>query len=456
VPKQSACVALMQLCVPMAFAQLPPVPETPAAELHDKPRLFIAQQSLNLGTVLEGDKHPVRWRLENRGKTDLVIERIKSSCGCAVVELKDNEKVIPPGGSLELKTVFNSQGYRGLQTKTVTVYSNDPTEPELRLEFKANVQTLYDVRPPRMVNLRSVRRGETAASDVAIYPGPGQKAVKILDLQVPDDSPLSFAHEPFDAGGGTAQRIRMTVDKNVSLGTLIAKVTVKLSVDGIERERVISIRGQVVGDLTWNPKVVDVTRQPSPRGKRLTPVTIQSTDKLPFDILGAGAGVLFDVDFKPAGKTRKRTKYSVFLTLRDDAPTGPFGAMLEVQTSSLDQPLIRVPIFGIVAAPIEVEPPMIRLRHDDTPAGTHRRVKLQVLPQLKLEISEITCDNDAVEASVDRKASARYRHLRYLDVRLRSRLRSGTHQAVLTVTTNIAGAERLSIPVTIEVPADPD
>ncbi|MGB2986525.1 MAG: hypothetical protein WBE26_11660, partial [Phycisphaerae bacterium] len=239
-----------------------------------------------------------------------------------------------------------------------------------------------------------------------------------------------------------------------SLGIATAKVTLKLSIDGIERERVVSLRGEVVGDLTWRPKTIDATRQASQWGKQFAPVTIRSTNKAPFDVVEATAGRLFDVTITSAGSVPKRTQYLVVLMLRDDAPAGPFGTTLEVRTSSLDQPVVRVPVFGIVAPRIAVEPPVVLFRQDGTDVGTHRRVKLQVLPQLKLNISEITCDNDAIVATIDQEASSGYHHIRFLNVKLARELPEGTHHAVLTVMTDIDGAERLEVPVSIDVPAN--
>ena len=54
--------------------------------------------------------------------------------------------------------------------------------------------------------------------------------------------------------------------------------------------------------------------------------------------------------------------------------------------------------------------------------------------------------------TINQEKSSRYRHLRYLDVRLASSLPKGTHETVLTVVTGVTGAERLEIPVTILVP----
>jgi hypothetical protein len=443
---------LLQMVTPAVSVQLPPVPTENKAGSLPQPQLFAAVRAHDLGKVNEGDKATVHWLLENRGNADLVIERTQSSCGCAVVKMTEKQPVIPPGGSLDLQVEFDSRGRRGQQAKSVTVYSNDSMEPALKLEFAADVQVLFEIQPPGIVNLHALRRGTSSTKTIDVHPGTGRKSVTVVDVQVPENSPLRFRYEPFPSGDGTGQRIYVTASEAAELGTVMGEATIKLSVDGIERERTVTLRGEIVGDLTWRPKVLDATGQASLRGKQLAPVTVESGNHLPFNILEASAGPLFDVTTSPGSDPPRGTKHLVVLTLRGDASSGPFGAMLNIRTDVLDQPIVRVPVYGIVSEPIEVDPPVVLLRQDGTDIGAHRRVKLQVIPQLKLSVSEITCDNAAVVAAIDQEAGASYQHICFLDVRLARKLPEGTHNAALTVATSIEGAQRLVIPVTIDVP----
>ena len=436
----------------LSFArQLPPTPTGTGGEAAPRPQLYVTQRSQELGTIIEGDKATVTWMLENRGNADLVIERTASSCGCTVVQLAESEKVIAPGGSLALKADFDSTNRRDAQAKTVSIHSNDPAEPELRLDFKAKVELLFELEPAGMLNLRTIRRGATGQKGLDIFPGPGRKTLTIHSIEIQDDAPLSFQSEPLEARGRAGQRVRFTVNESASLGALNAFAKVRLTVDGVDRERSFPIRGEIVADLTWLPKVIDATRQTSLPGKRLAPVTISSTEKTPFDVVNAAAGPLFDVNIEPNKILTPRTDYTITLTLRDDARPGPFGVMLDIRTTSLDQPMVSIPVFGIVAAAVEVDPPMVLLRDDGTANGVRRRVKVQAEAATALDITEVTCDQPAVSVVVDREASSRYRHIRFLDVQLSGKLPPGTHQTALHLVTNLAGSERLEIPVTIEV-----
>ncbi len=432
--------------------QLPPVPDSGKSTATPTPTLYVAQRRLDIGDVIEGDKRPVEWLLENKGTAPLVIDRTKAGCGCTVVNLKDEDKIIPPGGRLTLKARFDSTARHGVQNKNVIVYSNDPAEPELNLRFTADVKTVYLVTPPGLVNLQSLQRGQQARRTVEFRPGPGRNAIEIVHIQLPDRSPIRLTTEAFPVDNGTGQRLKITVADDVSVGSLTTKATVKILVDDIERTRVIPIRGEIVGDLTWQPKVLDTTRMTSRPGKRLAPVRIRSTEKAPFDILSASAGPAFDVAVEPAKSGPRRTRYALYLTLRDNAPPGPFATTLEIRTTSLTQPLARVPVYGEVARRCLVDPPLVLLRQDGTPLGTRRRVKLQATLRDELKVTSMVCDTQAVTVALDEHAGSRYRHIVFLDIRLEQDLPAGRHEATLTVSTNIAGAREITIPIQIEVP----
>ena len=446
-------VIVLQTLMLSSVGQLPPTPTLKGDEAAPRPQLYVAQRSQDLGSIIEGDKATVTWMLENRGNADLVIERTASSCGCTVVQLADSEKVIAPGRSLALKANFDSTNRRETQAKTVSVYSNDQAEPELRLDFKAKVELLFELEPAGMLNLRAIRRGETGQKGLDIFPGPGRKTLAVQGIEIQNDAPLSVQTEPLESRGRVGQRVLFTVNESASLGALNAFAKIRLTVDGVDRERSFPIRGEIVADLTWLPRVIDATRQTSLPGKRLAPVTLGSTEKTPFIVLNAAAGPLFDVIIEPSNVQTPRTEYTLTLTLREDARPGPFGTMLDIRTTSLDQPMVSIPVFGIVAADVEVDPPVVLLREDGTPNGVRRRVKVQAPTATALDITEVTCDQSAVSVAVDREASSRYRHIRFLDVRLSGKLPPGNHEAKLHLVTNVEGSERLEIPVTIEIPS---
>lgn len=464
----SACVVFGSL----ALAQVPPVPKNEGASTGPQPKLHVAQRLLNLGKIADGDRPVVSWTLENRGDADLVIEKTQTSCGCTVVQLAEDQKRIPPGGVLELKASFDSKGRRGYQHKKIGVITNDPAEPKIDVEFDVTVEPLYEIDPPGMLNLRAVQRGEEVEKMILVWPAAGRKELEIKSFEFDNSQvPLTHTIEPFTRPEGVGgQRIRFRVSDAASLGPLTTTATLKLSVDGIERMWPIPIRADVISELTWTPVVLDASRQVLVAGRQLAPINIRSSEKVTFEITDIAAGPYLEPKYEVLSEPPARTAVSVYLTVTKDAPPGPFAANVKIETNSLDQPLIEVPVFGIITPPLQADPPIIRLRADGTPAGEERRVKLQADPTAKLTVAGVTCDNPEVHVIVDDSMQRLPAHVAFIKAQLKNGKgangNEGLHgkpsgdgstspgrrveRAMVRVTTNIPGHESFEIPIVIE------
>jgi hypothetical protein len=75
--------------------------------------------------------------LRNAGGETVAIHRVRPGCGCTSAVLSTNR--IAPGADARLEVAFNLRGRNGLQRKGVTVESNDPRQPHLRLELAGTV-----------------------------------------------------------------------------------------------------------------------------------------------------------------------------------------------------------------------------------------------------------------------------------------------------------------------------
>lgn len=100
------------------------------------PYLYFFTDTLNLGVVKQGEKVNCVFKLENKGKSDLIIFAVHAGCGCTSTEWKPEP--IKPGEQSEIKVVFNSAGRSGHQVKSITVKSNAQAE-EKKLKFTCDV-----------------------------------------------------------------------------------------------------------------------------------------------------------------------------------------------------------------------------------------------------------------------------------------------------------------------------
>jgi hypothetical protein len=92
----------------------------------------------NFGKVNAGEKVGCIFSFRNTGTSPLVINSASTSCGCTVS--KYNKKPVLPGNEGSLEAIFNTAGYNGIQSKTITVQTN-ATVPVVLLRITAEVIT---------------------------------------------------------------------------------------------------------------------------------------------------------------------------------------------------------------------------------------------------------------------------------------------------------------------------
>jgi hypothetical protein len=101
------------------------------------PKISSQQNEHNFGDISAGKIVTHNFILTNTGDDYLLIKNVHASCGCTAA--KPDKDKLSPGESTNLKVEFNSTGRNGAQHKVVSVLTNDPKTPELKLVIKGNV-----------------------------------------------------------------------------------------------------------------------------------------------------------------------------------------------------------------------------------------------------------------------------------------------------------------------------
>lgn len=126
--------------------------ESPLLVPQTSPSLIAFEDSqVDFGKIGDEAKVEHQFNFKNNGKGALVIRSARGSCGCTVPTLAKN--TFAPGESGTIEVFFNPHNRRGPQNQTVTVQTNDPKNPVVRLGVHAFVQ------PRTMVNPRSLSYG---------------------------------------------------------------------------------------------------------------------------------------------------------------------------------------------------------------------------------------------------------------------------------------------------------
>lgn len=104
-------------------------------------QMTLAENSLQLGDVVNGEVITRQMQVQNNGAADLVIENITTSCGCTQASITPT--TIPAGGSGVLSITFDSgahgPGLTGPLLRQVFITSNDPQQPEMVVDLAANI-----------------------------------------------------------------------------------------------------------------------------------------------------------------------------------------------------------------------------------------------------------------------------------------------------------------------------
>lgn len=135
------------------------IKEAPA----DRPIISLSPNSYDFGDVSwDGGVATTLFELRNEGKSNLIIEKLETSCGCTSVSIIHNgqegpkfnmpghginEKIqdwqitITPGEEAQLKVYYDPnvhQDFRGTAIRGISIFSNDPIDFEKKVNIELN------------------------------------------------------------------------------------------------------------------------------------------------------------------------------------------------------------------------------------------------------------------------------------------------------------------------------
>jgi hypothetical protein len=102
------------------------------------PAIRVEPAGFDFGSVLPGKELRKEFRLRNAGDQDLVLQPVRTSCGCTAGKLA--RTTLGPGESTALSVTLKTGMGRGHLVKSVLVPSNDPKTPLLEIKIQATVE----------------------------------------------------------------------------------------------------------------------------------------------------------------------------------------------------------------------------------------------------------------------------------------------------------------------------
>ncbi|GAX59554.1 2-nitropropane dioxygenase [Candidatus Scalindua japonica] len=299
------------------------------------PKIFFETPNHNFGQVFKGQKVEHIFKFENRGIADLEIKKVKTSCGCTAAILSD--KIIPPGETGEIKTTFNTGSYRGKVKKSITVKSNDPDNLSYMLTISGEITELITTDPKR-INFGSVYIGVKTEKTITVTSDSDFKINKVA----PSTPLLNASITEVNANKYT---IKVTSKGSDKIGRFSGVINLETD-NSLQPKVTIPVFGEITGDITTYPKRIYYGKVKKGEG-RVQKVFVK-LNKENIQI----SGVKINPDYLSAeiieNYKKNNLQFLIEVRLHENAAVGKLNGLLEINTSSKVQPVIKVPIVGEV------------------------------------------------------------------------------------------------------------
>ena len=293
----------------------------------------------DFGVVEPEDRPQYHFTFRNTGQADLVISKVKPSCGCTAVLL--SAKTIKPGGHGEIEVSLNPQGRRGKQELTVAVHSNAKDQPIVNLTLRAKIKATVAVSPERIF-FGSVNDQEIHEKRIQVLDS-GDERFRILRVET-TSSFLTAEALPRDSDGLITYEVKVLLQSGAPVGGF--KETLVIHSNDAHRPRLdVLIEGNVLGPIAVSPEhlffgFVSVGEEAQRE------ILLTKAGEATLQILEVGHQSQFvSVKIVPIDIGRK---VQVHVQLSPNTPSGPFRDMLEIYTSSANQPVIQVPLHALI------------------------------------------------------------------------------------------------------------
>jgi len=212
----------------------------------------IAFDALNkdIKTVTDGETIQQIFKFTNKGNATLEILGINPSCGCASTLLSADK--IAPGRSGQIEVKITTKDMTALSatltetvniSKTVTVSTNDPKQPQVVLTITGIVAPEIALSEPQ-IYFGSVARGQEVTKDILVEISP-DKPIKLLSATSTDDN-VAVRLEPVPGSNDKKVKIiavqKATAGEGMHQGIILVKTSsqlkpeLKIPVRGIVRK----------------------------------------------------------------------------------------------------------------------------------------------------------------------------------------------------------------------------
>lgn len=190
----------------------------------DEPQVQVSETSYDVGQMYENEKITHIYEFKNIGKAILKVHKAKTFCNCTTPEVLNKE--VAPGETGSVKVVLDASKLkeRGKITRSLTIWTNDPKNPEVTFQIVAEILSEVDVSP-KFLNFGEINNRKPVTRKLVVTFA-SQKVLKILKIESSSKNIKIKALPMKNVNKILVCEIEVTIDKNLPPGRLAEYVTI--------------------------------------------------------------------------------------------------------------------------------------------------------------------------------------------------------------------------------------
>jgi hypothetical protein len=309
--------------------------QTPVTVTNVQPKIQFEAILHDFGRVANGAVVKHDYIFTNTGTAPLTIQHVQVSCGCTATA--DWSREVAPGATGKIPIQFNSANFGGTVFKTVTVSCNDPAQPNVTLQFKANIWKALEISPAFAV--------VNAIADSSMPAGTAVRIVSNLEepllIKAVESNSKLFLADVVTNTPGKEYSLNIKLNPPLAAGNVQGQITLRTSATNHAAIN-IPVLAVVQPAIVISPAQITLPADPSPQPQSFV-IMVRNQTSTPFTMSDAASNagnVAVGLKQIEAGR-----QYHLEVAIPADYNIPP-GQTLEItaRTSYPDQPVIKIPI----------------------------------------------------------------------------------------------------------------
>ncbi len=336
------CLALSLSGALRAAAQAETDPGPRTEQPAGTPRLELSPTEFNFGEVWVGALVKREFTVKNVGDAPLEIQKVKSSCGCAVAT--QPKSPLEPGESSTFSITYDTKRL-GSSRKKVTVISNDPTQTKTVIRVAGRVKPVFEGRPNNHLRFDKLDVTSVETKSIRLV---NQWSEPLYLKLVEDQNPGVFDVELLPITPGQEFELKVTTKPPLKLGR--NRITVVLAT-GLEQMPLVKIpvSGNAQPRVFTTPMKLYVLPKNTERSERTLEVNYRT--HTPVKVVAVKASLptiqcaVLPTGPVPRGRVMASIPIRVELPAYDDFPEE--GAKLYIYTDATEEVYqeLSVPVY---------------------------------------------------------------------------------------------------------------